>query len=78
MKYEPSDQALIWIVDPSPCRSFEDRELDMSNFIEIRNPEIVMCEISTEPKLSDQYVIYTVDPTHDNKPRQLGTCGTIR
>jgi hypothetical protein len=53
----PSDQALIWIVDPSPCRSFGDRELDMSKFIDIRNPEIAMCEILTEPEPSDQDVI---------------------
>jgi hypothetical protein len=57
MKSELSDQALIWTLDPSPCQSFGDHELDMSKFIDIRNPKIVMCEIPNEPEPSDQDVI---------------------
>jgi hypothetical protein len=47
----------MWTVDPNPCRGFEDRELEMSKNIDIKNPEIAMCEISIEPELSDQDVI---------------------
>jgi hypothetical protein len=68
----------MWTVDSTPCWSFEDRELEMSKNIDIKNLEIAMCEIPTEPEPSNQDVIYTVDPTHVSRPRQLGTCGTIR
>jgi hypothetical protein len=47
----------MWIVDPTLCRGFEDRELEMSKNIDIKNPEIAMCEISTKPEPSDQDVI---------------------
>jgi hypothetical protein len=47
----------MWTVDPNPCRSFEDRELDMSKNIDIKNPESVMSEILIEPEPSDQDVI---------------------
>jgi hypothetical protein len=47
----------MWTVDPTPYRSFEDRELEMSKNIDIKNIEIVMCEILTEPEPSDQDVI---------------------
>jgi hypothetical protein len=47
----------MWTIDLTPCRGFEDRELEMSKNIEIKNLEIVMCEISTEPEPSDQDVI---------------------
>jgi hypothetical protein len=30
----------MWTIDPTPCRSFGDRELDMSKIIDIRNPMI--------------------------------------
>jgi hypothetical protein len=54
---EPSDQDVIWTVDPNPCQSFGDRELEMSKNIDIKNPEITMCEIPTESEPSDQDVI---------------------
>jgi hypothetical protein len=47
----------MWTFDPTPCRSFGDGELEMSKNIDIKNPEIVMCEILTESELSDQDVI---------------------
>jgi hypothetical protein len=47
----------MWIVDPTPYRSFKGQELEMSNNIEIKNPEIAMCEIPTELEPSDQDVI---------------------
>jgi hypothetical protein len=50
-------QRIMWTVDLTPCRSFEDRELEMSKNIDIKNPEITMCEILTKPELSDQDVI---------------------
>jgi hypothetical protein len=50
-------QGIMWTVDPTPYRSFEDRELEMSKNIDIKNPEIAMCEILTEPEPSDQDVI---------------------
>ena len=53
----------MWTVDLTPCQSFADRELEMSKNIDIKNPEIAMCEIPTESELSDQDVIWTVDPT---------------
>ena len=51
------DQDLIWTIDSTQWRGIGDRELDMSKFIDIKNPEIAMCEIPTEPKPSDQDVI---------------------
>jgi hypothetical protein len=30
----------------NPCRSFRDRELDMSNIIDIRNLDIAICKIA--------------------------------
>jgi hypothetical protein len=42
---QPLNQAQIWTVDLTPCRSFGDRELEMSKFINIRNPDIAICEI---------------------------------
>ena len=54
---EPSDQDLIWTVDPTPYQSFGDRELEMSKNIDIKNPEIAMCEIPIESEPSDQDVI---------------------
>jgi hypothetical protein len=53
----------MWTVDPTPCQSFGDRELEMSKNIDIKNPEIAMCEIPTESEPSDQDVIWTVDLT---------------
>ena len=53
----------MWTADPTPCQSFGDQELEMSKNIDIKNPEIAMCEISTESELSYQDVIWTVDPT---------------
>ena len=47
----------MWTVDLTPCQGFEDRELEMSNNIDIKNPEIAMCEIPTELEPSDQDVI---------------------
>jgi hypothetical protein len=47
----------MWTVDLTPCRGFEDRELEMSKNIDIKNPKITMCEIPTEPEPSDQDVI---------------------
>jgi hypothetical protein len=47
----------MWTIDSTPCRSFEDRELEMSKSIDIKNLEITMCEILTEPELSDEDVI---------------------
>jgi hypothetical protein len=47
----------MWTIDPTLCRSFEDRELEMSKNIDIKSPEITMCEISTESEPSDQDVI---------------------
>jgi hypothetical protein len=47
----------MWTVDLTPCRSFADRELEMSKNIDIKNLEIAMCEISTEFEPSDQDVI---------------------
>jgi hypothetical protein len=47
----------MWTVDLTPCRSFKDQELEMSNNIDIKNPEIAMCEILTESELSDQDAI---------------------
>jgi hypothetical protein len=47
----------MWTVDLTPYWSLEDRELDISKNIDIKNPEIAMCEIPTEPELSDQDVI---------------------
>jgi hypothetical protein len=47
----------MWTVDPTPYHSFEDQELEMSKNIDIKNPEIAMCEIPTEPEPSDQDVI---------------------
>jgi hypothetical protein len=45
-------------MDQEPShQSFENRELDMSKFIDITNPEIAMSEIPTEPEPSDQYLI---------------------
>ena len=44
-------------IDLTPCRGFEDRDLEMSKNIDIKNPEIVMCEILTESKPSDHDVI---------------------
>jgi hypothetical protein len=35
---QPLNQDQIWTVDLTPCRSFGDRELEMSKFINIRNP----------------------------------------
>jgi hypothetical protein len=43
---QPLNQAQIWTVDLTPCRSFGDRELEMSKFINIRNPDITICEIA--------------------------------
>ena len=54
---ELSDQDVIWTIDLTPSRSFEDWELEMSKNIDIKNPEIVMCEIPTESEPSDQDVI---------------------
>jgi hypothetical protein len=47
----------MWTVDPTPCQSFEERKLEMSKNIDIKNLEIAMCEILTEPEPSDQDVI---------------------
>jgi hypothetical protein len=47
----------MWTVDPRPFRGFEDRVLEMSKNIDIKNPEIAMCEIPTESEPSDQDVI---------------------
>ena len=47
----------MWTIDPTPYRSFGDRELEMSKNIDIKNPKITMCEIPTESELSDQDVI---------------------
>jgi hypothetical protein len=47
----------MWTVDPTPCRGLEDRVLEMSKNIDIKNPEITMCEILTESESSDQDVI---------------------
>jgi hypothetical protein len=45
-------------MDQEPShRSFENRELDMSKFIDITNPEIMMSEILTELELLDQDMI---------------------
>jgi hypothetical protein len=46
----------MWTVDSSPCRSFEDRVLEMSKNIDIKNLEITMSEIPTESEPSDQDV----------------------
>ena len=46
MKSEPSDQALIWTINSSQCRSFRDRVLEMSNKQDNRNPEIAICEFA--------------------------------
>jgi hypothetical protein len=54
---EPSDEDVIWTVDPTPYWSFKDRDLEMSKNIDIKNPETVMCEIPTESEPSDQDVI---------------------
>jgi hypothetical protein len=43
---QPLNQDQIWTVDLTPCRSFGDRELEMSKFINIRNPDIAICEIA--------------------------------
>ena len=47
----------MWTVDSTPCQSFEDRKLEMSKNIDIKNIKIVMCEIPNEPELSYQDVI---------------------
>jgi hypothetical protein len=47
----------MWTTDPTPYRGFEDRELEMSKNIDIKNLEITMCEIPTELEPSDQDVI---------------------
>jgi hypothetical protein len=47
----------MWTVDLTPYRGFKDRELEMSKNIDIKNPEIAMCEIPTKPEPSDQDVI---------------------
>jgi hypothetical protein len=59
----PSISRVMWTIDLTPCRSFEDQELEMSKNIDIKNPEIAMCEIPTESKPSDQDVIWIIDPT---------------
>jgi hypothetical protein len=46
LKSQLLNQDQIWTVDSSPCRSFEDRELDMSKIIDIRNLDIAICEIA--------------------------------
>jgi hypothetical protein len=47
----------MWTIDPTPCWSFGDRELEMSKNIDIKNPEIAMCEIQNKSEPSDQDVI---------------------
>jgi hypothetical protein len=45
-------------MDQEPShRSFENRELDMSKFIDITNPEIAMSEILTKLEPLDQDMI---------------------
>jgi hypothetical protein len=61
MQSEPSDQALIWTIDSSQWRGTEDRELDMSKIIDIRNFDIVICEITMQSEPSDQALIWAVD-----------------
>jgi hypothetical protein len=40
------NQAQIWTVDLTPCRSFEDRVLKTSKNNNHRNPEIAICDIA--------------------------------
>jgi hypothetical protein len=55
-----------------------DRDFEVTKTLNVKSVEIAMCEIPTESELSDQDVIWTVDPTHVSIPRHLGTCGTTR
>jgi hypothetical protein len=56
-KEDHPSQGVIWTIDLIPCWSFRDRELEMSKNIDLKNPEIAMCEILTESEPLDQYVI---------------------
>jgi hypothetical protein len=47
----------MWTIDLTPYWGFENRVLEMSKNIDIKNPEIAMSEIPTEPEPSDQDVI---------------------
>ena len=62
----------------TPLWSFVDRDFEVTKTLNVKSVEIAMCEISTESEPSDQDVIWTVDPTHVNIQRHLGTCGTTR
>jgi hypothetical protein len=42
------------------------------------NVEIMICEIAIQSHPLNQDHIWTVDPSHVSKPRQLGTRGTTR
>jgi hypothetical protein len=43
---KPSDQEVIWTVDPTSLRSFVDQDLEVSRTLNIRNPEIAICDIA--------------------------------
>jgi hypothetical protein len=43
---EPSDQDVIWTVDPTSLRSFVDQDLEVTRTLNIRNVEIAICEIA--------------------------------
>jgi hypothetical protein len=45
IQLQPLNQAHIWTIDLTPCWIFGDRELEMSKFINIKNPDITICEI---------------------------------
>jgi hypothetical protein len=60
---EPSDQGVIWIVDPTPFQSFADRDFEVTRTLNIKNVEIVKCEIAKRSESSDHVLIGTIDST---------------
>jgi hypothetical protein len=75
---EPSDQDMIWTIDPTSLWSFVDQDFEVTKTLNVKSVEIAMCEISNEYELSYQDVIWTIDPTHVSIPCQLGTRGITR
>jgi hypothetical protein len=55
-----------------------DRDFEVKKTLNVKSVEIAMYEIPNDSEPSDQDVIWTVDPTHDSIPCQLGTHGTTR
>jgi hypothetical protein len=43
---QPLDQDVIWTVDLTPFRSFADRNFEVTRTLNIKNTEILKCEIA--------------------------------